>query len=165
MIINEARTNFDDIFLTDTHVKIQPYELKNLSTYLSKKKGWVYIAKNPAYSHLKIGRTSKSPWIRAQTLSTAGILDNFEIVYAIEFMNAITAEKYTHHLLKKERVKNNKEFFNISLDNAILKVAETKSREIKNMERYFNGDIYQFDLSLLENASFEIKETSYKINL
>lgn len=162
---NLARTNFDTMFDHQNYMNIQPFEIENLQKYLQKKKGWVYIAKNLKDPHLKIGRTTKSPWIRAKTLNTAALQGEMEILFACEFMNQSMAEKNIHHALKKFRVYDNKEFFSLSLPDAVEKVSYIKHLEEECMSKYFFGNIYEFDLMLLKDYNFSMIEGQKLINL
>lgn len=160
-----ARDNFDDIFNPDKGMNIQPFEINNLKKYLEKKKGYVYVAKEPNNPLLKIGRTSKTPWERASTLSTSGLLDRFEILFSCYFMNQVVAEKNIHQMLKKFRVKDKREFFSTNLDVAIKAISDYKSKESFLMENYFHGDIYEYDLSLLDSANYKIINAKKRIFL
>ena len=104
MKTNVVRVNFDDMFLDDVVMNIQPYEMESLGEYLKKKRGWLYIAKNPHVPHLKIGRTTKDPWTRAKTLSAAGILEDFEIIYSpnVNSSGKVEEEKFVLRVFNKK---------------------------------------------------------------
>lgn len=162
---NLSRDNFDDMFNVDKVMNIQPFEIENLQKYLMKKRGYIYIAQEPNNPFLKIGRTSKSPWERASTLSSSGILNQFEIKFSCEFMNQVVAEKHIHNALKKYRVKNNREFFSTNIETASKAISEYKNKEANLMQLYFYGDIYDYDLSILNLTNFSIIDGMKKINL
>ena len=62
---------------------------------------------------LKIGRTSKNPFIREKTLSSAGVIGSYRLLWVTEFVNVTWAESNIHRELKPFHVV--KEFFKIEL--------------------------------------------------
>ena len=68
---------------------------------------------------LKIGYTKKLPEERAKQISAAtGVAMPYKVEWAYQCFNGETVEREVHHKLKSYRVNNNKEFFQISLDEA-----------------------------------------------
>jgi hypothetical protein len=165
MKTNVVRVNFDDMFLDDVVMNIQPYEMESLGEYLKKKRGWLYIAKNPHVPHLKIGRTTKDPWTRAKTLSAAGILEDFEIIYSMAFMNQVVAEKRVHQLLNSKRINPKKEFFSTNVDFASTAIIKALNEERSKMDNYFKGDIYTFDLDVLSLQNIIVEKNKHYIYL
>ena len=82
--------------------------------------GEVYILSNPSMPGLlKIGRTCKSCKERAISLYTTGVPDPFHIEYYTAVDNAVTTERELHDILKDFRHRREREFFRISLTNAM----------------------------------------------
>ena len=80
--------------------------------------GWVYILENSSLKHgyLKIGRTVNDPLTRASELSSAtGVAIPFSVVYSEPVPDCVQAEYLVHQKLKKYRVNNKREFFQIEL--------------------------------------------------
>lgn len=86
-------------------------------------RGYVYIMINPSYDGLvKIGKTTKEPEERAKELSSAtGVATPFIVVYKRLFNDCSMAEKAIHTILAEKgfRINNNREFFKVSVDEAI----------------------------------------------
>lgn len=128
--------NFDCFYDVNTKYTIQKNEIEEVQSYFKKKSGWVYIAKTESMPYLKIGRTSKNPFIRAKSLSSAGVINDYEIIYSLQFLNQIWAEKETHNKLKTFKFK--KEFFAVNTDYAIEVIKNLNSIEEKLLNRFFN---------------------------
>ena len=93
--------------LSDTKAKL-------FYDFVQKRKGYVYAMQPPdSRGILKVGRTSKNPFIRAKNMSTAGILGSFELLWVSEFANTPWAESAIHKALSEYH--KEKEFFNVSL--------------------------------------------------
>ena len=85
---------------------------------LSKNLNSVYILSNKSYENTyKVGWTSMLPEERAEQLSSeTGVLHPFKVVYKKKFKDAEKTEKKIHKNFNKYRVKRNKEYFEINLD-------------------------------------------------
>lgn len=98
------------------------YTDKKYGLYADKGKGdqWVYILSNPASPGLlKIGYTKKLPEERAKQISSAtGVALPYKVEWAYQCFNSEMVEREVHHKLKAQRINNNKEFFQISLEEA-----------------------------------------------
>ena len=98
------------------------YTDKKYGLYSDKGDGdqWVYILSNPTSPGLlKIGYTKKLPEERAKQISAAtGVAMPYKVEWAYQCFNGETVEREVHHKLKPFRVNNNKEFFQISLEEA-----------------------------------------------
>ena len=85
--------------------------------------GYVYVMVNPSLPNMvKIGMTTKDPNERAKELSSAtGVPTPFILVFYKPFRNCYITEQRIHQFLEDKgyRVKNNREFFNISTNFAI----------------------------------------------
>lgn len=139
----------NDNLITKTLYK---HELEDVKNYLKYKQGWVYIAKSEGYPFLKIGRTKKNPHIRAKTLSTAGVLNNYEILFSIKTFNQFILEKEIHKKLKKFRITKEKEFFSISLDLAIFEIEKIFNQQEDELSKFFHLDCLKEDLNLIQLA-------------
>lgn len=86
--------------------------------------GVLYVVTNEymmANNIFKVGRTKKLS-ARLQTMNTSHtVSDAMFKVYALEFLDAKLAEHMVHYRLKKYRMSNRREFFNIDKD-TIIKV-------------------------------------------
>ena len=96
------------------------YTDKKYGLYADKGEGdqWVYVLSNPTTPGLlKIGYTKKLPEERAKQISAAtGVALPYKVEWAYKCFNGETVEREVHHKLKAQRVNNNKEFFQIRLE-------------------------------------------------
>lgn len=77
---------------------------------------YVYVMSNQAYPNIyKIGWTSSLPEERAEELTGTGHLYPFKVEYSKKFKNAEQIEIQCHDHFKKNRVANNREFFEVPL--------------------------------------------------
>ena len=85
--------------------------------------GYVYVMTNSSIDgQVKIGKTTRDPYERAKELSSAtGVPTPFVVVFYKPFKDCHYAEKVIHQYLEKKgyRVNNNREFFNMSIPEAI----------------------------------------------
>jgi len=81
---------------------------------------WVYILENDSQPGLlKIGYTKLTPDERAKQISNAtGVPLPYKVAWAYRCFNGELLEGEVHHALKKYRVNNQREFFQISLEEA-----------------------------------------------
>jgi len=78
---------------------------------------FVYVMSNLAYPNIyKIGWTSSLPEERAEELTGTGHLHPFKVEYSKKFKNAEKIEQQCHEYFKKNRVANNREFFEVPLN-------------------------------------------------
>ena len=95
---------------------------KKYGLYADKGDGdqWVYILSNPTSPGLlKIGYTKQTPEERCKQISSAtGVALPYKVEWAYRCFNGEIVERQVHHKLKAYRVNNNKEFFQVSLDEA-----------------------------------------------
>jgi len=91
--------------------------------------GYVYILINPSMSGMvKIGKTQNDPDERAKELSSAtGIPTPFFVAYSSYFKNCDVAEVFVHTRLEKNRLADNREFFRVSVQQAIEAVREAEA--------------------------------------
>lgn len=94
--------------------------------------GYIYILSNDSLSGMvKIGRTSRDPETRAKELSSAtGIPTPFVLEYKHYFIDCVKAEALIHKYLEinNKKISDNREFFKISLEDAISIVEEIDSK-------------------------------------
>jgi len=103
---------------------------ENVTYYTAKKKGiynkkgegdqWVYVLENDSQPGLlKIGYTKLTPDARAKQISNAtGVPLPYKVAWAYRCFNGELLEGEVHHALRKYRVNNQREFFQIGLDEA-----------------------------------------------
>ena len=103
---------------------------ESVTYYTAKKKGiynkkgegdqWVYILENDSQPGLlKIGYTKLTPDARAKQISNAtGVPLPYKVAWAFRCFNGELLEGEVHHALRKYRVNNQREFFQIGLDEA-----------------------------------------------
>ena len=79
---------------------------------------WVYVLENKQMPGLlKIGYTKLTPDERAKQISNAtGVPLPYKVAWAYRCFNGELLESEVHHALKKYRVNNQREFFQIGLD-------------------------------------------------
>ena len=98
------------------------YTARKRGIYNKQGKGdqWVYILENDSQPGLlKIGYTKLTPDERAKQISNAtGVPLPYKVAWAYRCFNGELLEGEVHHALKKYRVNNQREFFQIELDEA-----------------------------------------------
>jgi|GEM_PF-4954488 len=125
------------------------------------KKGFVYILVNPAFpGFLKVGKTTKTPEIRARELSSGS---GVPAPYAVAWDELVTdcdyVEKVIHQQLAHTRSRKDREFFSIPLKTAIAivtkivtpfscetdKTTETLDNHIENLPDSIDFPSKKFD--------------------
>jgi hypothetical protein len=114
---------------------------ENITYYSSRKKNiyvnrkddydsWVYILSNPSIPNMyKIGYTKHSPDKRAKQLSNAtGVVLPYKVEWAFHCYNGETLETEVHNFLSLYRVNNQREFFQINLEEAKTAILEIGKR-------------------------------------
>lgn len=88
--------------------------------------GYVYILISPAFPDLlKIGMTTRTPEERAKELSKGtGLPASFVVAYSEFVNNCSLAESLIHQKLVKHRYMQNREFFKLSLKDAIRTIED-----------------------------------------
>ncbi len=142
--------NYDNLYKEKFSYVLQQKDVNELISYFKSKAGWVYIAKSKNNPYLKIGRTAKNPFERAKTLSSAGVLHDYDILFSLKFFNQYLAEKKIHQILSSHRIK--KEFFSIDENTALDKLNYTYMEERILLNRFLNLDVINEDINLLEYA-------------
>jgi hypothetical protein len=142
--------NYDIFYQDDCDYNIKSKDFDPLKDYLIKKKGWIYIAYSANNNLLKIGRTSKSPLERAKTLSTTGVLHDYNILFSLPVFNQFIVESRVHKRLKKFKI--SKEFFSVNEKIAIQIIQEEYEQELLYLNRFFNTEIISECIDLLPHA-------------
>ncbi len=84
------------------------------------KSGYIYFASNPSVPGLlKNGATKESPSRRLPGLHTTGVPTPFVLEVFLRVRNSFQVETRVHELLAQTRHAANREFFQISLDDAL----------------------------------------------
>ena len=111
-LVVECMMNFTDHWIDGVCIP-DDIEKMQFATFAFSKRGWVYIAKNTLSStgSLKIGRTSKSPFERMNTLVTSGVEGSYTLMHAVAFVHSHWAEQAMHRHFNKEC--REKEFFGV----------------------------------------------------
>jgi len=140
--------NYDKLFEDKFEYKLNACrDLEPLKSYLQKKQGWVYIVRSNDNGLLKIGRTSKHPMERAKSLSSTGVLNEYEVLFSLKVFNQFLVEKKIHKALAKYRI--SKEFFSVDINKAITVIQKECDKEIKNFERFIDTNMIKEDLELI----------------
>ena len=100
--------------------------------------GFIYIMSNPLHPDVvKIGQSSKDPNERRKELGTTGVLEEFVLEYRALTENYVSLEKEIHRRLASVRVRKDREFFKISVPDAIEKIREIAGNRIESDKIYF----------------------------
>jgi hypothetical protein len=89
--------------------------------------GFVYILSNPAMPNLlKIGKSDRDPTgFRAAELYTTGVPHPFKVEYFAYVEEHHTLERKIHSILSTRRPNSNREFFTVSIEEAVLLIRES----------------------------------------
>ena len=102
--------------------KVTYYLPKRNDTYINRGDGnqWVYILSNPTIPNtLKIGYTNLSPELRAKQISSStGVVVPFKVEWAFRCFDGNLMENEVHTALKEYRISNQREFFQVDLEEA-----------------------------------------------
>ncbi|QBM24494.1 GIY-YIG nuclease family protein [Citrobacter arsenatis] len=102
--------------------------------------GFIYVLTNEAMPGLvKIGRTSLLPEDRSKKLYSTGVPFPFDVCFRIITSFSVELESYIHNILREYRVNSRREFFRISVDDAIYAV-RLASLTISGMNKW-NSDV------------------------
>jgi len=119
--------------LDDGWEKVTYYTARKLSMYINREgdyDSWVYVLSNASQPGLlKIGYTKNTPDERARQISNAtGVALPYKVEWAFHCYDGFGLEQEVHHKLDSYRVNNNREFFQISLEEAKKTVEELGER-------------------------------------
>ena len=100
--------------------------------------GFIYIMSNPAYpGDLKIGQTGKDPEERRKDLGSTGVLQDFVLEYRALSEDYESLEREIHRSSAEQRVRNDREFFTISVPEAINKIREIAGDRIESDQVFY----------------------------
>jgi len=112
-------------------------------------RGWVYVITNPAFKDLvKIGYTSKDPWIRAKELESTGMPYQYKVEYEVFCSNPKSIEQRAHQEL--DFCRQEKEWFKCEAVPAIGTIRHILGEQI----------IYESELPLTHGPLGSIKSES-----
>jgi len=104
------------------------YTARRKDTYSDRGTGdqWVYVLSNPTTPNLlKIGYTKTTPDERAKQISAAtGVALPYKVEFAFKCFNGEQLEGEVHRFLSEFRVNNQREFFEVSLEEATKAIEE-----------------------------------------
>ena len=83
--------------------------------------GKLYIMASPGWAEglLKIGKTTRSAKARSVEIDTTGVPDRIIVLHEEPVQDVDLSEIWVHQKLSEYRVRDNREFFNISVSHAI----------------------------------------------
>lgn len=100
--------------------------------------GFIYIMSNPAYpGDLKIGQTKNDPEERRKELGSTGVLHDYVLEYRALSEEYESLEREIHRSLAKQRVRPDREFFTISVPEAINKIREIAGDRIESDKVFY----------------------------
>ncbi len=86
--------------------------------------GYIYILINPALPGIvKIGKTGRDPDQRARQLQGTGLPTPFAVAHQAYVEDCERVERAVHSLLVDHRVAENREFFSISVEDAVAAIS------------------------------------------
>ena len=95
--------------------------------------GFIYVMSNPAHPGLiKIGQTSKDPDIRRHNLNSTGVPQDFKLEYRALANDYRRLEKEIHQKLNNSRYRQDREFFEISVQEAISSIRKVAGERIES---------------------------------
>lgn len=106
--------------------------------FVQKRKGYVYAMQPPNSDLYKVGRTSKNPFLREKSLTTAGVIGEYRLKWCAEFANASWAEAEIHKTLAEYH--DTKEFFKAPLQ-VIMDAIEDQVEEENNLLKHLQKDV------------------------
>jgi len=101
--------------------------------------GFVYLLGNDSFNNLyKIGYTFKSPHQRASELSNTSSPNDFYVLIYAATESPSEYESAFHHTFAEKRVNQNREFFDLSIDDIkeFLRSCRTFSNEVITTHDY-----------------------------
>ena len=95
--------------------------------------GFIYIMSNPSHPGLlKIGQTGKDPEERRKELGSTGVVEDFVLEYRALSEDYASLEREIHRALASVRTNPKKEFFSISVPEAVNKIREISGNRIES---------------------------------
>ena len=100
--------------------------------------GFIYIMSNPSNPGLlKIGQTGKDPEERRKELGSTGVVEDFVLEYRALSEDYVSLEREIHRDLANFRTNPKKEFFSISVPEAINKIREISGNRIESDKVFY----------------------------
>lgn len=124
-------------------------------------KGYVYVLTNDAMPGLvKIGRTTQTPYSRADDLSRAsGVPIPFRVAMYASFPDCIAAERFVHKRMAGWRLSAHREFFQGSEDGGLVDMVREALSWL-----YHNPDRLEFAAAPWVLQRLEIENPSETLN-
>jgi hypothetical protein len=95
--------------------------------------GWLYLLTNPAMPGLvKVGMTTRSPEERAHELASTGVPMAFDVEAAWPVDDVRSAEREAHAALSGHRVDGAREWFRLSVPQAIDALGRSRKRRSRS---------------------------------
>jgi len=114
--------------------------------------GWVYVVSNESMPGIvKIGRTSKTPSKRMDSLFSSSVPTPFVLEWSEKYADSIHAEKQLHDAFRGDRVNPKREFFSVEPEKVaayaecnLISHKNQKESELRRTEgrRNFGAGIY-----------------------
>ena len=102
--------------------------------------GFIYIMSNPIHEGLlKIGQTGQDPDIRRNDLNSTGVPEDFVLEYRVLSSDYLRLEKEIHRKLKDLRHRQDREFFKITVPEAINTIREIAGDRIENEKIFYTS--------------------------
>ena len=133
--------------------------------------GFIYIMSNPAYPEsIKIGQTGKDPEERRKDLGSTGVLEDFVLEYRALSEDYESLEKEVHKSLSESRVRADREFFRVSVPEAINTIREIAGDRIETDKVFYVSPeelirIAEEKIRIEEERLREIDEKRKKVRL
>lgn len=91
-------------------------------------RGWVYVLDNPSMpGRVKIGFTERIPDMRANELDATGVPTPFDLQFTALVDRAFELEQAVHAAMDANRVRQNREWFDLTVDEAIEAIRSSAS--------------------------------------
>lgn len=104
--------------------------------------GWVYVLTNPEMPGLaKIGQSSADPALRSSELFSTGVLSPFYVAYKGLYEDYARLERVVHAELADARHSANREFFRISIAEAVETIRQVAQSSPKYEETDIEGHV------------------------
>lgn len=83
--------------------------------------GWLYVVRNMEFKKplLKVGMTTRPPYDRVAELASTGVPGTYEVIYFVHVTDTRYGESIAHQALAEHRYQPNKEFFEVSISQAV----------------------------------------------
>ena len=104
-------------------------------------RGWVYVLDNPSMpGKVKIGFTERIPDIRASELDATGVPTPFDLQFTALVDRAFELEQAVHASMDVNRVRQNREWFDLTVHEAIKAIKSSASA--MDLELLFEDDCF-----------------------